>query len=113
MPSADPDEPCQRRWGIENGYKLLKQTRMRTPGRDENVRIFCFVVSLMVHNAWTMLHSDRGGGGRRQPEDPGEVAHVSERAGGMQRVWHPAEAEASEEAAALGGSQVPTLGIWG
>ncbi len=62
MPSADPDEPCQRRWGIENGYKLLKQTRMRTPGRDENVRIFCFVVSLMVHNAWTMLHSDRGGG---------------------------------------------------
>jgi len=51
MPSADPDEPCPRRWGIENGYKLLKQTRMRTPGRDENVRIFCFVASLMVHNA--------------------------------------------------------------
>jgi len=69
MPSVDPDGPYPRRWGIEIGYKLLKQTRMRTSSRDENVRIFCFVMSLMVHNAWTMLHSDRGtaGDSRRIP----------------------------------------------
>jgi len=69
MPSVDPDGPCPRRWGAENGHRLLKQTRMRTSSRDENVRIFCFVVSLMVHNAWTMLHSDRraAGDSRRIP----------------------------------------------
>ena len=69
-PSLDPDAPCPRRWGIEINYKMPRQTRMRTPGRDEHVRIFCFVVSLMVHNAWTMLHSDRRAGGddRRIPK---------------------------------------------
>ena len=69
-PSPDPDAPCPRRWGIEINYKMPRQTRMRTPGRDEHVRIFCFVVSLLVHNAWTMLHSDRRAGGddRRIPK---------------------------------------------
>jgi len=48
---------------------LPKQTRKRTPGRDENARIFCFVVSLMVHNARAMLHPGRmaAGDGRRVP----------------------------------------------
>ena len=69
-PSLDPDAPCPRRWGIEINYKMPRQTRMRTPGRDEHVRIFCFVVSLMGHNARVMLHSDRraGGDGRRIPK---------------------------------------------
>jgi len=69
MPSVDPDEPCPRRWGIEIGYKLPRHTRMRTPGRSESVRIFCFVMSLMVHNAWTMLHPGRraAGDSRRIP----------------------------------------------
>jgi len=42
---------------------------MRMSSRSENVRIFCFVMSLMVHNAWTMLHSDRraAGDSRRIP----------------------------------------------
>jgi len=59
MPPAGPDEPCPRRWGTGNCHKMPRQTRMRTSGRDENVRIFCFVVLLMVHNAWTMLHPGR------------------------------------------------------
>ena len=72
-PSLDPDALYPRWWGIEISYKIPRQTRMRTPGRDEHVRIFCFVVSLMVHNAWTMVHnawtmvhSDRGAGGSRR-----------------------------------------------
>lgn len=59
MPSGDPNEPCPRRWGIEIGYKMVKQTRIHTSSRDERVRIFCFVLSLLAHNAWTMMHSDR------------------------------------------------------
>jgi len=65
-PSLDPDAPCPRRWGIEISYKMPRQTRMRTPGRDEHVRILCLVVSFMVHSAWTMLHSDRRAGGSRR-----------------------------------------------
>jgi len=38
---------------------MARQTRMRTPGRDENARVFCFAVSPVVHNAWTMMRSDR------------------------------------------------------
>ena len=69
-PSPGPDTLYPRRWRIEISYKMLKQTRMRTSSRDEHVRIFCFVVSLMVHNAWIMLHSDRiaGGDDRRIPK---------------------------------------------
>jgi len=72
MPSADPDELYPRRWGIEIGYKMPRQTRMRTPGRDESVRVFCFVVSLMVHNARAMPHPGRRAGGddRRIPMAP-------------------------------------------
>jgi len=42
---------------------------MRMPGRSENVRIFCFVMSLMVHNARAMLHPGReaAGDSRRIP----------------------------------------------
>jgi len=80
MLSADPDAPCPRRWGIEIGYKMPRQTRMRTSSRDENVRIFCFVVSLMVHNAWTMMHLDRraGGDGRKIPMTPLKIIIILE-----------------------------------
>jgi len=77
-PSPGPDAPCPRRWGIKISYKMLKRTRMRTPGRDGHVRIFCLVVSLMVRNAWAMLHSDRRAGGyqrrRKMPTLP-EFCH--------------------------------------
>jgi len=68
-PSFDVESLYPRRWGIEIGHRLPRQTRVRTSSRDENVRIFCFVMSLMVHNAWTMLHPGRGaaGDGRRIP----------------------------------------------
>lgn len=49
--------PRRRRIGI--GYKIVKQTRIRTPDLDKHVRIVCFVLSLMAHNAWTMMHSNR------------------------------------------------------
>jgi len=80
MPSADPDAPYPRRWRTGIGYKMPRQTRMRTQGRDENVRAFCFVVSLMVHNAWTMMHSDRraGGDGRKILMTPLKIIIVLE-----------------------------------
>jgi len=52
-------------------------------------------------------------GGRRQPAHPGGVAQDHYPAGGVHRPRRPAEAEAAEEAAVLGGSQAPTFGICG
>jgi len=48
------------------------------------VRIFCFVLSLMVHNAWTMMHSDRRarGDGRRIPRAAFKILLVLEACGG-------------------------------
>jgi len=67
--SLDAGSLYPRRWGIEIGHRMARQARIRTPGRDERVRIFCFVLSLIVHNAWTMTHPGRRsrGDARRIP----------------------------------------------
>jgi len=106
MPSAGTDGPCPRRWGAGNGYKLLKQARMRAPGRDESARI-CFAVSLMAHGARAMPRPGRVGG-RRRSAHPGGAAQDDRPAGGVRRARRPAAA--AGEAAALGGSQAPTFG---
>jgi len=68
-PSFDVKSLCPRRWGIEIGYRLSRQTRMRTSGRNENARISCFVLSPVVHNARAMPHPGRRavGDSRRIP----------------------------------------------
>jgi len=82
-PSFDVESLYPRRWGIEIGYKMARQTRIRTSSRDERVRIFCFVLSLMVHNAWTMMHSDRRarGDSRRIPRAASRILLVLEACG--------------------------------
>jgi len=83
-PSFDAGSLYQRRWGIEIGHRMARQTRIRTPGRDERVRIFCLVLSLMAHNAWTMMHSDRRarGDSRRIPRAAFKILLVLEACGG-------------------------------
>jgi len=67
--SFDVESPYPRRRGIEIGYKMVKQARMRTPGRDEGSKVFCFVASPVARNAWTTLHPGRraAGDGLRVP----------------------------------------------
>jgi len=43
-PAVDAGSPCSRRRRIEIGYKMARQTRIRTPGRNKRVRIFCFAL---------------------------------------------------------------------
>ncbi|MCY4252459.1 MAG: hypothetical protein OXD41_04065 [Thaumarchaeota archaeon] len=43
-PSPGPDAPYPRRRGIETSCKMPGQARMRAPGRDEHVGVFCLVV---------------------------------------------------------------------
>ena len=44
-----------RRWGIETGYRMVGNSRIKTPGRSEDVRTLAFVMSLSVHNSWAMV----------------------------------------------------------
>ncbi|MDD9854180.1 MAG: hypothetical protein OXU78_09560 [Deltaproteobacteria bacterium] len=49
---------------------MVKQTRMRASSRDDRVRVFCPVLSFMVRNVWTVMHS-----GRRARGTPARLAH--------------------------------------
>ncbi|MCY4252612.1 MAG: hypothetical protein OXD41_04845, partial [Thaumarchaeota archaeon] len=44
-----------RRWGIETGYRMVGNSRIKTPGRSEDVRTLAFVMSLSVHNSWATV----------------------------------------------------------
>jgi len=80
MPSANPDAPCPRRWGTGIGHRTPRQARMRTSGRDESARTFCFVVSPMARNARAMMRPGRraGGDGRKIPMTPPRIIIVLE-----------------------------------
>ena len=45
----------KKRWGIETGYRQIKQIRPRTTSRNHLIRILLFYVSLFMHNMWTIL----------------------------------------------------------
>ena len=42
------------RWGIESAYAQIEAMRAKTRSRNPGARLFCFVYSLMVFNAWVM-----------------------------------------------------------
>lgn len=43
------------RWGIENGYKMLKQFRVRTSSKDHGYRYFCFTFACLLYNIWRLV----------------------------------------------------------
>lgn len=43
------------RWGIENGYKQIKQFRMRTGSKDHAFRFFCFAFACVLYNVWRLV----------------------------------------------------------
>lgn len=42
------------RWGIESAYAEIEGMRAKTRSRNPGARLFCFVYSLMVFNAWVV-----------------------------------------------------------
>ena len=42
------------RWGIESAYAQIEAMRAKTRSRNPGARLFCFIYSLMVFNAWVM-----------------------------------------------------------
>lgn len=43
------------RWGIENGYKKIKQFRCRTTSKDYEYRYFCFAFACVLYNVWRLV----------------------------------------------------------
>ena len=45
----------RQRWGIENGFKKLKQFMMRTTSTDRDYRFFNFVFACVLYNVWRLV----------------------------------------------------------
>ena len=45
------------RWGIETGYAKIEAMRAKTRSRNTGARLFCFIYSLMLFNAWIMIRA--------------------------------------------------------
>jgi IS4 transposase len=48
-------ERYSNRWGIENGFKQLKQFRVRTTSDNHAYRFFNFLFSCLLYNAWRIV----------------------------------------------------------
>jgi len=48
-------ERYSNRWGIENGYKKIKQFRVRTTSKDHEYRYFCFAFACVLYNVWRLV----------------------------------------------------------
>lgn len=48
-------ERYKNRWGIENGYKKIKQFRVRTTSKDHEYRYFCFAFACVLYNVWRLV----------------------------------------------------------
>lgn len=43
------------RWGIENGYKKIKQFRVRTTSKQHQYRYFNFAFACVLYNVWRLV----------------------------------------------------------
>ena len=47
----------KRRWGIETGYRKIREFLPKTTSRSWIVRIFHFIFACLVYNAWVVLNA--------------------------------------------------------
>ena len=50
-------EEYGRKWGIETGYRMVENARAKTSSVKRLARIFCFLYSLMLLNAWILANA--------------------------------------------------------
>ena len=50
-------ELYSKRWGIETGYRMIEEMRARTRSNKAVSRIFCFLYSVVMFNAWVMINA--------------------------------------------------------
>ena len=50
-------EEYGRRWGIETGYRIIENARIRTHSKNPTTRLLYFVYSVCIFNAWVMANA--------------------------------------------------------
>ena len=50
-------ELYSKRWGTETGYRMIEKMRARTRSTNTVSRIFCFLYSAVMLNAWVMINA--------------------------------------------------------
>ena len=55
MPQTDA-ELYSKRWGIETGYRMIENMRAKTCSKHTAARIFCFLYSVVMFNAWVTIN---------------------------------------------------------
>ena len=48
-------EEYSKRWGIETGYRVVENARAKTSSSGRPARLFCFLYSLVLFNAWVLV----------------------------------------------------------
>ena len=51
-----------KRWGIETGYRMIENLRLKTRSTRPAARLFCFVASVILFNQWVILNAQSGFG---------------------------------------------------
>ena len=49
-------EKYKKRWGIKTSYRVKSELRLKTCSRKYVVRLFMFVLSVLLYNAWVLLN---------------------------------------------------------
>ena len=50
-------EEYSKRWTIETCYRLVENARAKSFGSSRPARLFCFLYSLMLFNAWVLVNA--------------------------------------------------------
>ena len=50
-------EEYSKRWTIETGYRLVENARAKSFGSNRPARLFCFLNSLTMFNAWVLVNA--------------------------------------------------------
>lgn len=47
----------KKRWGIETSYRMIGQFSAKTTTDDYSVRVWCFVLAVLLYNVWVLLNA--------------------------------------------------------
>ena len=50
-------EEYSKRWDIETGYRVVENARAKTSSSGRPARLFCFLYSLVLFNAWVLVNA--------------------------------------------------------
>ena len=54
-------EEYSKRWTIETCYRLVENAKAKSFGSSRPARLFCFLYSLMLFNAWVLVNAQLAG----------------------------------------------------